>query len=96
MCLVKDINDLKEVPNEGAGAVLVWVHYGCPFDDEGILKLPSSKVHFIKNLPVIIIETLESCFLKTCACFPDSICRLTLAGCQFRQSGERPVQFGDE
>lgn len=26
ICPMKDVNDLKEVPNEGAGAILVWVH----------------------------------------------------------------------
>lgn len=26
ICLVKDVNDLKEVPNEGASAILVWIH----------------------------------------------------------------------
>lgn len=26
VCQVKDVSDLKEVSNEGVGAILVWVH----------------------------------------------------------------------
>lgn len=64
ICPMKDVNDLKEVPNEGAGATLVWVHWGCPFDDDEVLKLASSRGRFVKNAPVIIVGTLESCFLR--------------------------------
>lgn len=91
---MKDVSDLKEVPNEGD--ILVWVHWWCPFDDEEILKSASSGGCFIKNLPVITAGTLESCFLKTCVCFPVGICRLTLGRCQFRHLGESLVCLGDE
>ena len=48
---MKDVSDLKEVPNEGASAILVWVHWWGPLDNEGILKLAFSGGCFIKNFP---------------------------------------------
>lgn len=90
---MKDVSDLKEVPNEGAGAVLVWVHWGRPFDDELILKLASWEGYFIKNLLVIIVGSVESFFPKTCMCFPVATADWCQP-CQFRHLGESWVWLG--